>query len=189
MSPFLRKQARREPIPVTMSGIRMGERLLQVGVDDPAVAGALAAKVGLSGSAAAVAADATGAEKARASAAEAGVLMDVQTSSLHALPHADDAFDVVVIHSVGGLLPRLDVDTRAALARESRRVLRPGGRLVVIEPGTARGMSAMLGRAARPDPDYSAGGGTLALLEAAGFRPVRVVGDVDGFTFIEGLKS
>ena len=32
---FLRK-SRIEPLPVTMSAVRMGERVLQIGVDDPA---------------------------------------------------------------------------------------------------------------------------------------------------------
>ncbi len=39
---FLRK-TRIEPLPVTMSAVRMGERVLQIGVDDPAVASAIAA--------------------------------------------------------------------------------------------------------------------------------------------------
>ena len=41
-----------EPLPVTMSAVRMGERVLQIGVDDPTIASAIAAKVGLSGNAA-----------------------------------------------------------------------------------------------------------------------------------------
>ena len=47
---FLRK-SRIEPLPVTMSAVRMGERVLQVGLDDPALASTLAGKAGLSGSA------------------------------------------------------------------------------------------------------------------------------------------
>ena len=53
---FFRK-SRVEPLPVTMSAVRMGERLLQIGIDDPGLASALAAKVGLSGNAAIVATD------------------------------------------------------------------------------------------------------------------------------------
>ena len=48
---FLRK-SRLEPLPVTMSAVRMGERVLQVGIDDATIAAAIAAKVGLSGNAA-----------------------------------------------------------------------------------------------------------------------------------------
>jgi len=61
---FLRK-SRVAPLPVTMSAVRMGERVLQVGVDDPAVASAIAAKVGLSGHAALAVADERDAARAR----------------------------------------------------------------------------------------------------------------------------
>ena len=40
-----RRAANRDSMPVTMTSVRMGERLLQIGVDDPALVGALAAKV------------------------------------------------------------------------------------------------------------------------------------------------
>src|SRR5512139_2209337 len=96
---FLRKAKRREPVPITMSGVRMGERLLQVGIDDAAVAGAIAAKVGLSGSAAAIVSDAASATQMQAAAFEASVLVDVQTAPLDHMPFADAAFDVVVVHS------------------------------------------------------------------------------------------
>ena len=47
---FLRKSGL-EQLPVAMSGVRMGERALQIGIDDRSLAGVIAAKVGLSGSA------------------------------------------------------------------------------------------------------------------------------------------
>ena len=62
---FLRK-SKQAPLPVAMSGVRMGERVLQIGIDDPAVAGALAAKVGLSGHAAMALTGEPDAVKARA---------------------------------------------------------------------------------------------------------------------------
>jgi SAM-dependent methyltransferase len=184
---FLRKAKRSEPVPVTMSGVRMGERLLQVGIDDVNVAGAIAAKVGLSGSAAAAVPDESAAGRARSSAAEAGVLVDVQVSPADRLPFADNAFDVVVIHSTHGFLGGLDASTRAGAAREWHRVLRPGGRAVTIEAGPRSGFAAMLRGGAAPATDLAAGG--LASLEAGGFRPVRVVGELEGYRFTEGLKS
>src|SRR4026208_1879758 len=85
---FLRK-SRIEPLPVTMSAVRMGERVLQIGVDDPAVArgwrvlqsgvddpavaSAIAAKVGLSGNAAIAVTDDRDAARAHGAAANAGV--------------------------------------------------------------------------------------------------------------------
>src|SRR5262249_52918341 len=51
MRMFLRKPVQsRDPLPVTMAGVRMGERILQVGFHDPQLTAVLAAKPGLSGS-------------------------------------------------------------------------------------------------------------------------------------------
>ncbi len=55
MRMFLRRPvAGQDPLPVSMTGARAGERVLQVGGDDPALAGLLAAKPGLNGHAAIV---------------------------------------------------------------------------------------------------------------------------------------
>ncbi len=186
---FLRKAKRREPAPVTMSGVRMGERLLQIGVDAPEVAGTIAAKVGLSGSAAAAVPDEPAAGRARAAATEAGVLMDVQVTPLDRLPFADAAFDVVVIHSQQGLLSSLAVAERPAAAREWYRVLRPGGRIVTIEAGRRTGLAAIFSGAAASNPADADAGGAVGLLESGGFRPVRLVGELEGVKFTEGLKT
>ena len=80
------RASRREPLPITMSGVRMGERLLQIGVNDSRLAGVVAAKVGLSGHAAIAVADERAASRARDAAAEAGVLADIHVTPLHTLP-------------------------------------------------------------------------------------------------------
>ena len=55
---FLRQSTvGREPLAIAMSGVRMGERLLQIGMDTPVVSGLLAAKPGLSGESAMVVPD------------------------------------------------------------------------------------------------------------------------------------
>ena len=52
---FLRQSTvGREPLAIAMSGVRMGERLLQIGMDTPAVTSLLGAKPGLSGQSAIV---------------------------------------------------------------------------------------------------------------------------------------
>ncbi|MEQ1756869.1 MAG: methyltransferase domain-containing protein [Vicinamibacterales bacterium] len=181
---FLRKTKAREPLPITMTGVRMGERLLQIGVDDPDVAGAIAAKVGLSGSAAVAVRDESGAARARTAAARAGALIDVSETSLEALPYPDASFDVVVVHgirvAVGERVPGVSVDA----LKQCLRVLRPGGRMVVITPGPKSGLGALL----RPSPATPANVAAEALT-AAGFRPVRVVGELEGLRFTEGLKA
>lgn len=167
----------------------MGERVLQIGSDDPALVGALAAKVGLSGHAAIVATSVTGAEQARKAAADAGGLADIHVSQLDRLPFDDTTFDAVIVHTRSGLLQAIDQSERVRVLGECRRVLRVGGRIVLIEAGERTGLAAMLRPGPRPDPAYEAQGGATASLEAAGFRPVRLLADRDGYRFIEGLNT
>jgi ubiquinone/menaquinone biosynthesis C-methylase UbiE len=187
---FLRKPAiRRDPLPVTMSGVRMGERVLQVGVDDPRIAGAIAAKVGLSGHAAMVVADEQAAARARDGIADVGGLVDLQVTPSDTLPFEAATFDALVAHNMDLALAALPAERRAARLAEWRRVLRDGGRLIVIEAGTRTGLGAVLRPGPKPDTAYEARGGTVGALHAAGFRPVRMLGDREGFRFIEGLKT
>ncbi len=184
---FLRK-SRVEPLPVTMSAVRMGERVLQIGIDDPELASALAAKVGLSGNAAIVVTDDTDAARARAAAASAGVLVDVQVTPLAPLPLESSAFDLVIAHSMHGLVSSLDAKTRAAALLEWHRVLRAGGRVMTIEASAARGLKGLL-RQPHTDDAYAVSGGVVGALEAAGFRAVRILAEREGYRFAEGIKA
>ena len=187
---FLRRSKHtRDPLAVAMSGVRLGERVLQVGIDDARLAGLIAAKTGLSGSAACVVADAQQASKAKAGADYAGVLMDIAVVPAGALPHPDSGFDVAIIHSVSGLLASMDAPARRILLGESARVLRAGGRIIVIEPGTRTGLRSMLRPVPPSQAAYDSAGGALADLRAAGFSPVRELGDREGLRFAEGLKA
>jgi ubiquinone/menaquinone biosynthesis C-methylase UbiE len=164
---FLRKTKRQEDLPVAMSGVRMGERALQIGVDDPALLGALASKVGLSGHAAIAVSDEAAAAIARGAAEKAGALVDLHVSPLHSLPIADNAFDVVVLHAKSGWFAALDSVSRVAVLGEAYRVLRGGGRLVAIE---------------------GASGTAVDALPLAGFKAARILADREGYRFAEGLK-
>jgi SAM-dependent methyltransferase len=164
---FLRKAKRQEALPVAMSGVRMGERALQIGIDDPAVVGTIASKVGLSGHAAVAVGDEAAAAAVRNAVARAGALADVHVGPLHALPVSNDSFDVIVMHAKGGWLAALDESSRTAIFREAHRVLRPGGRMVAIE-----------------GPAGAAADG----MPAAGFKATRVLAERDGYRFAEGLK-
>ena len=127
-----------------MSGVRLGERVLQVGVDDARLVGQIAAKTGLSGEAACVVADAQQAAKAKSGGDQAGVLMDIAVvprrhvaASRRRLRRRRGAQRI-------GMLASLDAPARRTLLRESARVLRPGGRIIVIEPGTRTGLRSLL---------------------------------------------
>ncbi|HEY6363068.1 MAG TPA: methyltransferase domain-containing protein [Vicinamibacterales bacterium] len=187
---FLRKaRLDTEPLPIKMSGVRMGERLLQIGVDDPKLLASMALKTGLSGSTSVAVTDEASAARARAGAAGAGALIDLHVTNLDPLPFDNDAFDVVVVNGRNGWLAALNDEGRTIRAlRETRRVLRHGGRIIVIEAGPKGGFAGVLSPY-RPDPGYAATGGTTAALQAAGFKPVRLLWDREGYRFTEGLKS
>jgi ubiquinone/menaquinone biosynthesis C-methylase UbiE len=74
------------------------------------------------------------------------------------------------------------------LLTECRRVLRAGGRLLALEAGTQTGLRGLFG-GTKPDARYEGSAWTAAALDAAGFRPVRTIGDRQGYRFIEGLKG
>ena len=176
--PFLSfRKSSIEPLPVSMCGVRMGERLLQIGIDEGALVGALAVKVGLSGQASAAVSDERAAAKVRGACEKAGALIDVRVAPLQALPFDDAGFDVVVIHGMTGVVAALDEAARIATLREAHRVLRHGGRVILIEPGPGGGI--FRGKGDHTDP---------AALATAGFRGTRILAEREGYTFTEGLK-
>jgi demethylmenaquinone methyltransferase/2-methoxy-6-polyprenyl-1,4-benzoquinol methylase len=175
---FLRKSSL-ERLPVAMIGVRMGERALQLGIDDPSLVGAIAAKVGLSGHAAIVVRDEREAAEARSAAAKAGALADVLVQASPALPFQPDSFDVIVLHVAGGA-PFHD----AAALREGHRVLRTGGRIVIVERGVRRGPMAFL----RSTPHLHDSAALVQAMSGAGFRAARLLADHEGYRFSEGLK-
>jgi 2-phospho-L-lactate guanylyltransferase (CobY/MobA/RfbA family) len=83
------------------------------------------------------------------------------------------------------ILPLLDESSRAQCAADVMRVLRGGGRAIVIDPARRTGVSALLGRGAATNPSYR--GGT-AVLQSAGFTAVRELAEAEGFVFVEGIK-
>ena len=178
-----------DPLAVSMAGAKLGERLLQIGVDDGVLAGQLAAKTGLSGTAAHMVANDTDAVQVQRGAKRVGVLVEVRVGLLDRLPFDDSAFDLVVIHSARGQLASATSEERVAVLRDARRVLRPGGRLLTIEPGTTTGLRSILRAAPAAQAAYDAGGGTQAALQSAGFAAVRDLGDREGLKFAEGLRT
>jgi len=169
-----------------MTAVRMGERVLQIGINDLALAAVVAARTGLSGHAVIVVPDDARAERARRACAENGTLADVIVTPLDQLPLATADIDVVIVHSVDNLLGELDATTLAALMRECRRVLRVGGRLIVIEAGARSRLATLLGKGAVAARSAEV---SVQTLEAAGFRTARIIADREGLRFTEGLKA
>jgi ubiquinone/menaquinone biosynthesis C-methylase UbiE len=187
---LLRKRTvvKRDSVPVTMTGVRMGERLLQIGIDDPSLVGALAAKVGLSGTAAIAVNNERDAERARGLAAKIGVLIEVQVAPWTTMQFPAEPFDLIVVQSTGGFLGSMKPEDRVACLQQAYRVLRPGGRIVVVEAATRAGLAGLL-RGHTVNEHYAAAGGAEGALKAEGFRPVRTLGETEGYRFTEGLKT
>jgi ubiquinone/menaquinone biosynthesis C-methylase UbiE len=186
---FLRESTvGREPLAVSMSSVRPGERVLQIGVNDPRIVHAIASKVGITGLATIIVPNESSAQKLQASSGDRSSMVEPRVEPLDRLPLEDGVYDVAIIHNMEGLLASLDSPAREQAIRESRRILRPGGRLIVLETGRQSGMRAIFGGGPKREPQYEAAGGTMAVLQSAGFTAVRELGDRDGYRFIEGLR-
>jgi ubiquinone/menaquinone biosynthesis C-methylase UbiE len=186
MFPF-RKGGDPHALSVAMTGIRLGDQLLQIGCVDPALLGAIGSKVGLSGRAAVAVFDDAMEARARRAAERAGVLIEIERTDLKKLPFADAAFNLVVVDSTEDLLGSLsDVDRRASVT-EALRVLGPRGRVVVIERGRSAGLAGLFRRPPENTP-YQASGGSGGALTDAGFRAVRTLAESRGLRFVEGTR-
>jgi SAM-dependent methyltransferase len=162
-----------DPLQVSMTGVRMGERFLQIGCHDRALLSGLAAKVGLSGTAAVAAFDDEQVKRAAAVGAKVGALIDTHIIKDRVLPFDSDQFDMVVVDDTSGAFASIDDATRVDYLREARRAVRAGGRIEIVE-----------GTKALPQ-NYDA----LRDLATAGFKPVRVLAERNGLRFVEGLRA
>ena len=77
---------------VSMTGVRLGERVAQIGCAHGGRLAAIAKKVGLSGRAVAIVPDDASAARARKGAAQAGVLVEIETAPPTRVPADDAAF-------------------------------------------------------------------------------------------------
>jgi len=168
---------------VGMTAVRMGDAVAQIGCADGGRMGAIMAKVGLSGQAAAVVPDEAAADRARKGASQAGVLVDVEIAPPTKLPLEDRAFDLVVVDDTMGLLATMRAEDRALTVREVLRILKPGGRVMVVGSVPRGGLGAVLSRS-RSGPPFD----PQPSLEADGFRFVRVLGEREGLRFVEGVR-
>jgi ubiquinone/menaquinone biosynthesis C-methylase UbiE len=165
----------------------MGERLLWIGARELPMFAAIAGRIGPIGlgEVAAVAQTEENAAAVRRAAERAGVLANVKTGAPGSMPFDASSFDVAIIAGPVGVIETLPPDTRAQWLTEVHRVLRAGGRLIVIE---RYGHRRLLGLLPPGDDTSATGHATEGALQAAGFRPVRTLGRRQGLMFVEGLK-
>ena len=115
-----------------LAGIAPGEAVLDVGCATGTLAIEAARRVSANGSVHAIDPLAGLIARARKKARRAGVDVDLQVASAEALPFPDESFDLVLSALVWHHLPH---DTLRGAANEARRVLKPGGRLLVVDIG------------------------------------------------------
>ena len=162
---------------VSMAGVKMGDRLLQVRCGNGKMFAAIAAKVGLSGSACAIDDNSEECVRGRKAVAKAGVLAEIDHAQYGALPYEDTSFDVAVLWNlIGVLTPERRV-----------RCLQQTLRSLIIERVPRSGLWALLRRPIL-DATYLTFGGAEGALDAEGFKAVRQLAERDGLAFTEGVK-
>ncbi|MCA1649028.1 MAG: class I SAM-dependent methyltransferase [Acidobacteria bacterium] len=168
-----------------MTGVKLGNRVLVIGCSDGPLIAGLAAKSGLTGRAVAVDESQARTAEAERVAQREGALIETIAAPPSMLPLDDNAFDIVVVRDV---LPAIEPEARIRTAQETWRVLRPGGRCLVIESAARGGLGAMFARGGG-DARYAAAGGAAHVLEAGGFLAVRTLAESGGLTFVEAVKA
>ena len=155
---------------VSMTGVRMGESFLQIGCSDRALLAGLAAKVGLSGTAAVAAFDQDQVKRVNAIAARVGALIEVANIADGEWPFEPSAFDMVVVDDTDDSF--WGRATPADIAQKALSTLRPGGRIEVVTPV----------KSAHGELNY------VKVLAEAGFKPVRILAERGRLRFVEGLR-
>jgi SAM-dependent methyltransferase len=161
-----------DPLHVSMTGVRMGERFLQIGCNDKALLTGLAAKAGLSGACAVAASGPDQIKLAQTIGRKVGALIDVQDIQQGgAWPFEDGSYDLVVVDDTDEGFKRFEPP--ADILRKALGALRKGGRIEVVT------------RLKKQAPQFD----FVRLLTEAGFKPVRQLAERDGFLFVEGLRT
>jgi SAM-dependent methyltransferase len=173
-----------DPLSVSMAGVKLGDRVLVIGCSDPKLIAALAAKSGLTGRMCAFDDSADRSREAERVALADGALIEAAAAPYEALPYESEAFDLVVLRNVW---QARDAPGLLGVLRQAQRVLRPGGRCMVIDSVGAGGIAGIL-RA-----DHKSGSAEAeeasAALKKEGFVAVRALAEREGTIFLEAIKK
>jgi SAM-dependent methyltransferase len=173
-----------DPLSVSMAGVKLGDRVLVIGCSDPKLIAALAAKSGLTGRMCAVDESVDRSREAERVALSDGALIEAATAPYDVLPYESEAFDLVVLRNVW---QSRDAPGRLGVLQQAQRVLRPGGRCMVIDRVGAGGIAGIL------RGDHKSGSAEAeeasAALKRQGFVAVRALAEREGTIFLEAIKK
>jgi len=164
-----------------MIGAKSGDRVLVIGAGDGRLAANLGLATGLNGRTLVIDRERGAEARIDAAAAKAGALVEFNAMPAATLSLDDATFDIVVIPHELSSRP----EDRTQILSEAVRVVRPGGRVMVVERTERGGFRDLLSRDSRP---VVASDDVRALLVDAGLRAARVLADVDGLAYVEGIK-
>jgi ubiquinone/menaquinone biosynthesis C-methylase UbiE len=153
---------------IVFAHLAAGESVLDIGCGTGTLATVAKGHVGATGQVFGIDASPAMIARATSKAAKAGIDVSFKTAVAEALPFPEAQFDVVVSTLMLHHLPR---KVRQQSAREIRRVLKPQGRVLVVDFAHAQSKSGFLAhfhRHGHVDPRD-----VVALLGDAGFRCVE----------------
>lgn len=165
---------------LALAGLRSGERVLDVGCGTGVLTRGAAKIVGPTASVWGIDPTADMIRIARQAAAAEASTAQFKPAAIENLPFDADSFDVALISFVLHCLPW---DLKQSGLRELHRVLRPEGRLLIVDLDRPRNAAmAFLARAVLRHPFMAAHleGRTAELLRETGFVNVRTVGESRG---------
>jgi ubiquinone/menaquinone biosynthesis C-methylase UbiE len=164
-------------------GLKKGDRTVHVGCPEPSRLVAISNHVG-GGNVLVLVSDQESADRARAAAASADIPLDVKMVSLTNLRGPSPVFDVVLVDDTQDLIESIRPERRRSALGELQRVLRPGGRIVIISRQPRGGtIGALLAGVSRPLVDE-----LKRWLEAEDFTSVRRLSTPGELVLTEGVK-
>ncbi len=170
-----------------MIGVKMGDRAAFVGCAHGGRLAAVAARVGLSGRAVAIVPDRASAERVSKGAAQVGVLVEIEVAPPTQLPLEPASIDLAVLDDTNGLLGLMPHGEQVASVRELARILRPGGRAVLVGVSSRAGLRSLL-TGAQSQPPFVGSEVANQTMEANGFGIVRTLAEREGLVFVEGIR-
>jgi len=164
-----------------MVAARAADTVAVMGAPGPAEA-ALAAEIaletGLNGRTVVIDVGTEARARVEAAAAKAGALVEFEWAPVTMLPLDAQTFDVAVINRQ---LASLDGQNRVACCQEALRIIKPSGRVVIIEGVRRPGLFGLFPTKIPGLPP----GDVKDALTRAGAKAIRQLADVDGVVFFE----